>query len=125
MIGPHEGKELELMLSGQKKFAVFYDLVKANYQTPEEIIPESLFSQHVANGTIVRLEQSFVSRKSGDKTRYVCFALPGQEWRALTYLWIKEETLSGVRSLDRADEAIMGRLLGYSEKDISSFLNGT
>jgi hypothetical protein len=39
MIGPHEGKELELMLAGKKHLAAFGD-----------IIPEKKFPPYVENG---------------------------------------------------------------------------
>lgn len=40
MIGPHEGRELELMLVGQKCLAAFGDIVPENGIIAEHIIPE-------------------------------------------------------------------------------------
>ena len=64
MIGPHEGKELQLMLAGTKKLAMFYDM--AGQDTPEDIIPEKAFENHVKNGRFIRIEQIIKSTKTGD-----------------------------------------------------------
>jgi hypothetical protein len=122
MIGPHEGKELELMLAGEKEFALFFDIVKPSYQIPESVIPEQSFAPHVKANTIVRITRDLVT-KDKKAIRYVCFTLPDNEWRAYTFLWAKQEILSGNRPADDAYEYLVGRLLGYEEVDIKDFLD--
>ena len=122
MIGPHEGKELELMLMGDKKLAIFHDAVPSEGQISEEIIPENAFAAHVQAGTIKRFSKDIYNTKSGNLIRYVCFTLPNEEWRASFILWLKEERLVGRVLHDPAHDAIIGRLLGYDEQDIEEFL---
>ncbi|OIN87526.1 MAG: hypothetical protein AUJ12_02015 [Alphaproteobacteria bacterium CG1_02_46_17] len=123
MIGPHEGKELDLMLKGEKSFAMFHDIENTDQNAPEEIIPEKAFSPHVKSGKIIRKEKSFKSNKSDDLIKYVCFALPDQVWRIDTFFWIKEEFFNGNQFPDDADDIIIGRMLGYSNQDIIDFLS--
>lgn len=111
MIGPHEGKELDLMLAGKKHLAVFY----------EDNIPEDTFSSHVNNGSLLRFEETFVTPEGGT-IRYVCFTTPGEAWRANAFFWSKREIFSGERPFDDAYEYFIGRLLGYEESDIVHFL---
>jgi hypothetical protein len=59
MIGPHQGKELELMLAGKKHLAVFCEAVVEGVEISEEIIPENAFSPYVTNGQIERFSQDF------------------------------------------------------------------
>ncbi len=125
MIGPHEGKELELMLAGEKALAVFHDAVLPGQAIPEEIIPERAFAPYVAEGRIKRLAADIRSAKDDGVIRCVCFTLPGVEWRAEFLLWLKRETLSGRLSCDFSHDRIIGLLLGYSEQDVTDFLNAS
>lgn len=122
MIGPHEGKELQLMLSGKKPLAVFHDAIPATEKIPEEIIPETAFAPHVQTGKIKRLAADLRSAKDDHIIRYVCYTLPGEEWRAHFLLWLKTEQLSGRLQFDPAHDIIIGHLLGYGESDIDEFL---
>lgn len=120
MIGPHEGKELELMLAGEKHLAVYHDVIRPGYEIPETVIPEDAFSSYVKKGTILRFSQEFSVQ--GSTIRYVCFTTPSQSWRAHAFLWIKQEGFLGTRPFDEAYEYFIGRLLGYEESDIAHFL---
>ena len=86
MIGPHEGKELELMLSGEKHLALFSDILTAN-GISEEIIPENAFAPYVASGKITRSQNDLVIQSSNDIIRIVCFTTPGNLWRANFVFW--------------------------------------
>lgn len=123
MIGPHEGKELELMLAGQKKFAFFHDVIPITKKISEEIIPEKTFAPHVAQGKIFRFSEDIRDMKSEDVIRYVCFVLPGEEWRAQFFLWLARQRVLGLIPADDACDIMVGRLLGYSESDITEFLH--
>lgn len=57
MIGPHEGKELELMLQGIKRLAMFHDIVPAKGGISEEIIPERAFARYIEQGEIIRFSR--------------------------------------------------------------------
>lgn len=116
MIGPHEGRELDLMLRGEKHLALFYDVVKPGYQTPETIIPEQAFAPHVANGSVLRFEKHFPV-KDGRPVRYVCFTSPQESWRAEAFFQARSRSV-----FDDAYEYLVGRLLGYADADIEHFI---
>lgn len=122
MIGPHEGKELALMLAGKKHLAVFCEAVIEGQEIPEEIIPEKSFAPYVASGKIKKFSQDFVSSKAPFPARYVCFALAGHEWRAEAFLWLKQEAINGHIPFDSTYERFVGRLLDYEESDIDEFI---
>ncbi|MAE51451.1 MAG: hypothetical protein CMH27_06550 [Micavibrio sp.] len=122
MIGPHEGRELDLMLAGEKSLAVFHDLYVDGDDIPEDIIPERAFAPYVAQGKIMRLETIVTNARNGDRVKFVCFTLPGQEWRAQFYLWIEESVFSKELKYNPAHDEIVGKLLGYSNEDIRDFL---
>lgn len=120
MIGPHQGRELELMLKGKKHFALFHDAIPSNGLIPEDIIPEKTFAPYVSNGTMYR---SSKDHNDGTHTiRYVCFTTSGHEWRAHAFFYFHEEAMSGRRPFDEAYEYFVGRLLGYAEDDIADYI---
>lgn len=123
MIGPHQGKELELMLAGKKHLTLFYDVFTDGHENNEIIIPEKAFKPYVDSGEILRHSRDITAIKDGTIITYVCFTLPGHAWRAEAFFWIKEECLSGRRPFDEAYEFFVGRLLDYKEEDIQDFIN--
>lgn len=122
MIGPHQGKELQLMLDGQKHLAAFHDIVKDGYKPSEQVIPEQAFAPYIAKGKIKRFTKIFAPAKLPTPIQYVCFTLPDDEWRAEAFFWMHEECNSGRRPYDDAYEYFIGRLLDYSEEDILHFI---
>lgn len=116
-IGPHEGRELELMLAGEKPLAMFSDIVTPNYQWPDK-----LFERHVTSGKIVKKEFETVTSDGKFKIRHLYYALPGETWRIK-----KAHELSLLHFDGVSDESIdasiqIGRLLGYKEEDIQTFI---
>ncbi len=88
----HENRELELMLTGRKPLAMFYE--ELSFLPDEEFIPEKRFSPYVANGKFVRGESDIAgpySQKLGRETiiKYVLFALKKEEWRINAMLLLK------------------------------------
>jgi len=120
-IGPHEGRELELMLKGEKHCAIFHDAVPATGTIAEEIIPERAFAPFVANGTIFRMVQDFPDATSGQTVRVVCFTMPSHEWRAHFLIWQKARLFNGNKT-DDADDMLEGRILGYSNTEIAAYI---
>ena len=121
MIGPHEGKELELMLLGEKPMAIFHDYVPDSGEIEEYIVPEKAFAPYVMQGRFVRFEREFLSLKNGSLIRYVCFTQPSETWRAEFFLWLKSEFYSAHIKHDVSHDILVGKLLGYSDEDISDF----
>jgi hypothetical protein len=124
MIGPHEGKELELMRAGEKKLAMFHDYVPEDGTTiAEEIIPEAAFAPYVKGGEIIRIARDITDKRTGDIVRYVCFTLPNEEWRAEAVLWMRQAMRDHTLPSDDTIDIMTGRLLGYSEGDIVEFVD--
>lgn len=108
------------MLKGEKHFALFHDALPLHGNIPEEIIPEQTFARYVSNGRMKRF-----CREYSDGThiiRYVCFTLPGHEWRAQAFFYFHEQARAGKRPYDDAYDYFVGRLLDYSEADIRHYL---
>jgi len=127
-IGPHEGRELELMLAGTKPLAMFNDDLPEGMEPPEDA-----FDPHVRAGTLVKREITVPHPNAGlgeDEQiggadlslRYVFFALPDEVWRIDRLIEIQrgffEENMQTMPAL----ETEIGRLLGYDEADIETFV---
>jgi hypothetical protein len=120
MIGPHEGQELEYLLNGSKKLAVFSDAA-ANLPN-ESIIPEQAFEPYVQNNTLIKSTRDLTTHK-GVVIRYICYAPPAEAWRIQTFLWLKEGFYNSLWPWHSHMDALIGRLLGYSEDDIQEFVD--
>ena len=115
-IGPHNDRELELMLAGKKPMAMFSDAVHVS-----AYFPDADFAPHVAAGRIIRIEE-IIPRPPYDM-RYLFFALPGEEWRIEEALVMCRNLCAGTVKSHDTDSARMGELLGYSAQDIDHFLS--
>ncbi|MCF3628138.1 hypothetical protein RJ527_08685 [Thalassospiraceae bacterium LMO-SO8] len=118
--GPHEGRELELMLSGQKPLALFFDTL------PESgVIPDKDFDAFVRSGAFVmdqRIVRPIDGKKNMPPTRVVLYAIPSEAWRIQEALAILEPVFALTRPPSEEDDVTLGRLLGYAEEDIANFL---
>ncbi|WP_033068948.1 hypothetical protein [Thalassospira australica] len=114
-IGPHNDRELELMLAGTKPMAMFSDAVHVS-----DYFPDADFASHVKSGRIIRVEE--IIPRPPHEMRYLFFALPGEEWRIKEALVMCRNLCAGTVKDHDADSARMGELLGYSAEDIEAFL---
>lgn len=116
MIGPHNGRELELMLSGEKKFARF----TLELDSPHEVGDEE-FAPHVESG---RIRKHVVLSETGPRCERRYYYLDGEEWRVKLDLLITRCLHTamvpdfGPEDLHRMD----GWLLGYAAEDIEDFV---
>ena len=117
-IGPHEDRELELMLPGTKPLAMFSEPVGSPHD-----FPEADFAPYVADGTLVRREMIYQSEGPGLPGRIVYFALAGEEWRIEAMHRINERLFVHGEPTSLDTERQIGRLLGYSEADIEQFIS--
>ncbi len=120
--GPHDDRELELMLAGKKPLALFYDTV------PEcGVIPEREFAPHVDSGKMIKGERIFPSSE-GSRTgstppvRVVFYALPEEVWRIDQAISLMEEVVFQRGRPHDEDDARLGRLLGYTGEEIKRHL---
>ena len=117
-IGPHEGKELELMLQGQKPMAFFSDTIPSSME-----LPEAEFLPFVENGQIIKVEETYTPHKTPNiKLRHLYYACAGEEWRINELVEIDRAVLAGKRAMTDEDEKRTGYLLGYTDKQISTFI---
>ena len=117
-IGPHEGRELELMLATEKPAAMFSDVLPASFDLPDDD-----FAPHVAAGKIIRRYHEFPPL-SGEEygSRILLFARPGEEWRMERLLEIRLGFFRGGWRASADLEREIGRLLGYDDADIEIFI---
>ncbi|NCC23255.1 MAG: hypothetical protein EOM26_12480 [Alphaproteobacteria bacterium] len=120
-VRPHEGRELSLMLAGRKKFAIFSEEAPSDEAFARNSVPEQIYAPYVARGRIVRLDADIWHAKLRRPIRYVCYTLPGSEWRAQAFFWIRREIYGGRRQPDPSDDVMIARLLGYSMDEVEAF----
>jgi hypothetical protein len=116
-IGPHEDRELELMLIGEKPLAMFGDAVSSDYE-----VPEADFAPYVSDGTFVRREMVYLPPEPEPAIRTVYFARAGEEWRIEAMHRIKQRLFVYKEPISLETEREIGRLLGYADSDINSYL---
>jgi len=116
-IGPHEDRELELMLAVRKPLAMFGDSVGSTYQ-----FPEADFAPYVADGTFVRREVVYHPQGAGASCRFVYFARAGEEWRIELMHQIHERIFVQGETTSHETEREIGRLLGYDDADIERYI---
>lgn len=120
-LGPHEGRELELMKAGVKKLAYFY---YDSSEDPQDYIPEE-FEELAKQGQLGR----FANRVSVPDIRLdywqVFFTLPGEEWRAKVFVLVNTIWNDPGLPITMTTEDIQrmeGALLGYDRVDIDFFI---
>lgn len=118
-IGPHEGRELVLMLSGEKPLAYFSELTRADFEWPDEE-----FEPHVQSGRIIKKEILHIETILGvdEEIRSLYFVLPGEEWR------IDKAHANRMRGNENGketefDSREMGTLLGYTGHEIKVYIS--
>ncbi|MDC5291720.1 hemin receptor [Acinetobacter baumannii] len=109
-LGPHEGQELELLLSGKKSIAYFYELL------PIEFI------KHLEQGSLSMISkdiETFLSLPFSIMLIYKDASLADlNELMLCIEKSLKETQLEDRLELDRR----IGQLLGYSTQDIEFYI---
>ncbi|MEO4209555.1 hemin receptor [Acinetobacter pittii] len=109
-LGPHEESELELLLSGEKPIALFYDLL------PTE------FLEHFEQGTLSMLSKDIETSSPLPFSIMLIYKnAPLADLNELVLCIeksLKETQLEDRLELDRR----IGQLLGYSEQDIEFYI---
>lgn len=117
-VGPHEEKELELLLAGKKPAAKFCDIIPASFDWGEKD-----FEPYVQVGRLVKREWIF--EKDGYTSRFIYFALPHKKDHIDKLYEIDRSYIDGPQKNETEmdeDDILTGQLLGYSEEEISIFL---
>lgn len=116
LIGPHNGKELELMLSGQKPMAYFV-VMDAPY---EGEVGNEGFEDYVQNGTFVKI----IAKNEHMPYSIYYYCLPCEVWRAkLSSLMMNLRSNNQANDFTAEDlHRIDGYLLGYDKEAIDYFV---
>lgn len=120
-VGPHEGRELELMLAGKKPLAMFYEGVTIPVAA---VYSEEDFMPHVQAGRLIRRDEIYQPHDHPIAAQYVYYALPGEEWRIDEMHALQLISHAGGPWTEE-DERRTGFLLGYSQDEIQAWLNWT
>jgi hypothetical protein len=121
-IGPHEGRELQLMLEGSKPLSMFVETIPAEL----ELFPERDFDKLVREGKLIKhvsIEDCPLPDGKVGKIRTVLYALPSEEWRIKALLLVQTVYASLTPGWRPDLERIIGLLLGYNRDDIEKFVD--
>lgn len=100
-IGPHEGREYELMMNGKKHVAIFTEVVPFLFVSNPQSLPIRWIDHHETNGII--------------------FYMPGYEEDAADLSALMTRAMK-LTTFSPEIERMIGRILGYSEQEIESFV---
>ena len=120
-IGPHEGRELALMISGEKPLSMFVEWEPLDCKVFAEdefdvFVVEGRFSKHI------RME-SVPSPDGRDlKIRRVLYSQSSEVWRIPALLMVQDIYRSLAPGFRPDLERFMGLLLGYNRDDIEKFI---
>lgn len=119
-IGPHAFRELKLMLAGVKPLALFYDVIPPSIE-----LPEADFEPFIKAGRLVKRIALYRDDKHGIDHRYLYYSLPKEEWHIDEMQTFTSALFSWNYRFDPDDERRIGRLLGYDEQDIETYIAHT
>ena len=120
-VGPHDGRELQLMLEGKKHLSMFLIEDDVEY----EDYPDKRFDALAMEGRFVkevRVEKFMLVNGVEMGSRRILYATPGEAWRIPAMLMIEDiyRTLVPGRRPDL--ERAIGWLLGYDRSDVELFV---
>lgn len=116
-VGPHEGREVELMRAGLKPASMFVEPTDSDV----ECFDEEEFDALVSEGKIVKS----VTLETHDRhnMRRVIYALPHEEWRINALIFVITLYFSLTPGWHADIDRVIGLLLGYDRTDIEMYIN--
>jgi hypothetical protein len=120
-VGPHDGRELQLMLEGKKHLSMF--LIEDNVEY--EDYPDRRFDAFTLEGRFVKeVRVGKLRLVNGEEmsTQRILYATASEAWRIPAMLMIQDiyATLMPGRRPDL--ERAIGSLLGYDRSDVELFV---
>jgi len=116
-VGPHEERELELMLAGKKPLAMFYEGVAIPVS---EVYPEEDFMPYVESGLLIRRDEIYQPHDGSMAGHYVYYALSNEVWRFDEIHRLQHACLVEGQPWTEDHDRKLGQLLGYTENEISA-----
>jgi hypothetical protein len=117
-VGPHEARELEMLLLGSKPMAMFSDEKAWGFD-----FGEARFDKHVESGELVKVSEIAEPGKDGIALRQVYYARPEAAWRIPVIQALIRQPYPRDADEAAAVEEITGKLLGYSDQEIQAFFH--
>jgi hypothetical protein len=120
-VGPHDGRELELMLEGKKPLSMF----SADDAVEYENYPDERFDTLTSEGRFVkevRIRKLVLVNGEEMRARRTLYATASEAWRIPAMLMIQDiyATLTPGRRPDL--ERAIGWLLGYDRSDVELYV---
>jgi hypothetical protein len=117
----HTGRELLLMLRGDKPMSFFSYRSDDRSGIKEDI--DASFYPYIRDKKIVKFEHKMIQKRNDESTfeiEYLIYTLPSETWRANALIVLKE---AGARSgWSEGMERMEGVLLGYSDRENDIFI---
>ncbi|MBR1210176.1 hypothetical protein [Bradyrhizobium sp. JYMT SZCCT0180] len=120
-VGPHDGRELQLMLEGKKHLSMFLIEDDVEY----EDYPDKRFDALTLEGRFVkdvRVERFPLVDGAEMGTRRILYATAGEAWRIPAMLMIQDIYRTLVPGWRPDLERAIGWLLGYDRSDVELFV---
>ena len=120
-LGPHDNRELELMLAGKKHLSSF----SFEEGIEREIFPERQFDSLVAEGFLVkdvRVEYWVSADGEEISMRSVLYATASEAWRIPAMRMVQDIYHSMTPGWRPDLERVIGSLLGYGRSDVERFV---
>lgn len=114
LIGPHEGKEFELLQMGDKNVALFYEII------PEEYY---IFRNNPNYNSIEFIRPATLSENLKLDIQYVILYRIGFEVDANRLHALVSDIIPKEHGMNHEYEREVGIILGYSEEAIDYYLN--
>jgi len=115
-VGPHEERELDMLLAGTKPLAMFSDEKAWGYDFGEEE-----FDKYVATGDLIKQAEVYDFPRMEIPMRCVYYARPEEAWRLAVIHALTAEVHS-VGHETNLQISITGELLGYTDQEIDVFI---
>jgi len=107
------------MLAGKKPLALFYAI-----ESEAWVIPEEQFDCYVTSGNFVKADFLFKPLDStAPVVKCVLYALSSESARILEAVKILRAIFEELKAPEADQERALGRLLGYTEGDITLYLS--
>lgn len=122
----HDGKELDLMLSGQKPLSLFYD--NPDNSLKRSVSAEEIFDRYVDSGVFTKgeltLSGSIDPRTGRDaKIRFIIYAAKGDEWRIPAMILVLQTMQCTTIKPDEGLNRLIGSLLGYTDDQNNEYIS--
>ena len=116
--GPHEGKELGLLLSGKKPLA----MIEIEKRSEDE---QALWKRAIDSGKLIHKTGRTITTQQSDGERHPTdfVAAVGEEWR-IEKVQALYDKIERTDIMSDEDHTLLGQLLGYSGADIRHFVTG-